>query len=220
MKKTLIVFIGLLMASCVPTRYCQVYQTKPISDVKMQDDALVFEDDNCIVYYDFWKENGEIGFKFFNKTLEYVYLPLEECFYVENGCAFDYCQDKPQIVVPPKTLRVITKFNIKNQIYRSCDLLLHPGKKDPNSLVFSVEDTPLRFGNIISYHVGDSKEIIRVINEFYVSGITNCESNQIAKRVRDEICGIKQNYSIWVYKEPKPDRFYIWHDEGTAYFKY
>lgn len=31
---------------------------------------MVYEDDNCTITYNFWKENGEIGFVFTNKTSE------------------------------------------------------------------------------------------------------------------------------------------------------
>ena len=217
MKKKLLFLLSFFITSCVPLQYCQLYQVNPISVIQVKEDALTYEDDNCLVYYNFWKEYGEIGFVFYNKTSDYLYLHLNQCCYVINGYAYDYYQDgNPLIIIPPQTRKTITGFSIKNNIYRSCDLLLNPTKKDPNYLTFTKDNTPLFFGNLITYSLGDSKSLIRVNNEFYVSKITNFDN--ITHYVDDVICGKKQNYRVKVFKESGPDQFYIWY--SANYYKY
>ena len=85
MKKKLLFLLSFFITSCVPLQYCQLYQVNPISVIQVKEDALTYEDDNCLVYYNFWKEYGEIGFVFYNKTSDYLYLHLNECCYVING---------------------------------------------------------------------------------------------------------------------------------------
>lgn len=288
MKKGLAILVfGAVMASCAPTRYCQMYQTKPISDIQVKKNALVFEDENCKISYNFWREYGEIGFVFYNKTNDNLYLHLDECFYVANGSAFDYYQnrvysnsrtvvtsstksnlssltntnsnaigyannyvigstafgsaygtgssikngyvnyssntyvnsssnavstaEKRVICIPAHASKVVTEFNIKNYIFRSCDIYLHPGRKDPYSLSFTLDNSPLVFGNRIAYSVGGSEELIRVSNEFYVSKISNYSADKITELVPDEICGKKHLNDVRVFKESGPDQFYIWY---------
>ena len=60
----------------------------------MRDNYMVFEDENCEVFYNFWKEYGEIGFVFHNKTSQNLYLHLDESFFVENDIAYDYYRNR------------------------------------------------------------------------------------------------------------------------------
>ena len=82
------------LSSCAPTTYYQMYQTQPISDISMRDNYMVFEDENCEVFYNFWKEYGEIGFVIHNKTSQNLYLHLDESFFVENDIAYDYYRNR------------------------------------------------------------------------------------------------------------------------------
>lgn len=272
------------LSSCAPTMYFQMYQTQPISDISMRENCMVFEDENCEILYNFWKEYGEIGFIFHNKTTENIYLHLDECFYVENGTAYDYYRnriftnsrsyvtstqltniygsyvtksnasananyyqigaygsgnaygnattykngyvygstgtitnassnsvsiaEKQIVCIPPKTSKIITEFDIMNAIYRSCELYRNPGKKDPHSISFNKDNTPLTFGNRISYSIGDHEGLIRVNNEFYVSKISNYSSSDITRLEYDEECGKKKQNQVRVFKESGPNQFY------------
>lgn len=93
-KLFLSAIIAVLFTSCVSTSYYQVYKTVPSDKMINMDNYLVYEDDNCQVSYNFWGEGGDIGFRFFNKTDENIYLNLEESFFVLNGIAYDYYQNR------------------------------------------------------------------------------------------------------------------------------
>ena len=261
--------------------YYQIYHTNPITeDVKLNDNVLVFEDDNCIISYDFWAESGNIGFKIYNKNSENLYLHLDECFFVKNGYAYDYYQNRTYsrssttiasstssyslsgsfsstsaqgyanasgssntykngyiaggsntvvnsasngiltveqkiICIPPQTAKIISEFSIVNKIFHSCDLYLNPGKKDNKTLQFTQEDTPLKFGNIIAYSIGDSENLIRINNDFYISKVSNLTYDEITEAVYEEECGKKFPVMKRVVKESGPDMFYRYYNVNS-----
>lgn len=85
----------LLSSSCVTiSHYYQVYKTVPDGKIKLQDNQLVYEDENCQVSYNLWDEGGNAGFKMFNKTDKNLYLNLEESFFIINGISYDYYKER------------------------------------------------------------------------------------------------------------------------------
>ena len=278
MKRLLFIALACMaFSSCAPSLYYQMYQAQPVTDIAMRDNCMVFEDDNCEIIYNFWRENGEIGFVFHNETSESIYLHLDQCFYVANGVAFDYFRnrvftnsrssltstqltningssvtnanlsytalggygtgsqtinkngyiygttgtisnassnsvsvaEKQIVCIPPKTSKIITEFDIKNTIYRSCNLYRNPGRKDPHSVTFNKSNTPLTFGNKIAYSIGNSEDLIRVDNTFYISTISNYSEKDITKLEYEEECGKKTAKQVRVFKEYGPNQFYI-----------
>lgn len=287
-KSLLIIAICSILTSCAPSIYYQMYQTKPVNDdITVNENSMVYEDDNCVILYDFWGEYGDFGFLIYNKGDENLYLHLEESFFVVNGFAYDYYQnriysnssssvatttssyslggststtfaqanassyslgtitygnaygssntykngyvagfsntyvssssksvstaEKMVVCIPAKNKKIISEFNIKNSIYRDCDIYLFPGKNEKNSLSFeSSEASPYVFGNKLAYTIGDSQDLIRIVNEFYVSQITNYPMDKITKVVLKENCGKKIDYqSRRVFTEGGPDKFFI-----------
>lgn len=86
------VVTGLVCTSCKGLYY-QMYETEPLTDkVKSAEGALVYEDENCMVVYDFWQEAGNAGFAIVNKTDKNLYIDKSESFFVKNGVANNYYQ--------------------------------------------------------------------------------------------------------------------------------
>lgn len=89
--------IALHMASCASIMYStyefvQVLRTQPTSaDSKIKESygGMLYEDDICAIYYNFWSEGGNMGYEFHNKTNEIIYLDLGKSFYIINGMAYD-----------------------------------------------------------------------------------------------------------------------------------
>jgi hypothetical protein len=95
MRTLTLLFLGILVISCNPTKtYFQIYKTKSETVKKTNNNSIAFEDNNCRIEYNLWENNGNAGFSFFNKTNETVYLLLDESFYVINGNAYDYYQNR------------------------------------------------------------------------------------------------------------------------------
>jgi len=97
MKKHYILLSSLitgLFVSCAPVHFYQVYKTSNSNLLANNGKSLNYEDQNCIVSYNLWEDNGNIGFNFYNKTDNNIYLHLEECFYIVNGSANDYFRSR------------------------------------------------------------------------------------------------------------------------------
>lgn len=131
------------------------------------------------------------------------------------------------ISVPAKATKVISEFEqITNTIIRNCNLFRYPTNKQTNSSTFSETESPLVFCNRLAYCLGDSKELIRINNEFYVSEITNLtEKNMIEKKMeREEYCGDKSStsYPKRYWKIDAPNKFYIRYKKSNkgAIFKH
>lgn len=119
--------------------------------------------------------------------------------------------EKKIVCIPSKSFKIISEFNIKNDLFRSCELLLAPGEKDTNCLTYTKDESPYTFGNILMYSIGDSKDLIKIINSFYVSSITNYSITKITKLVSQHDCGKKMANvpPRRVFIQSGPDQFYI-----------
>ncbi|MCX6235838.1 MAG: hypothetical protein NT175_14170 [Bacteroidetes bacterium] len=87
-------FITTMLSSCVSTYFFQVYKATPTDKITLKENLLIYEDDNCKVSYNLWDEGGNIGFSFFNKTDENIYLNLEESFFILNGASYNYYKNR------------------------------------------------------------------------------------------------------------------------------
>lgn len=97
MKTKKLVFtmlISIMLTSCITHSYFQVYKSALPDKLVLKDDNLVFEDENCKVFYNLWNEGGNIGFRFFNKTDRNIYLNLDECFFIKNGISYNYYKNR------------------------------------------------------------------------------------------------------------------------------
>jgi len=86
--------VGLILAYCVTVNYFQVFKAVPVGESVVLDDAVVFENDQCRILYNFWKEGGDIGFRFENKMDDEIYIDLNESYFVLNGVARRYFQNR------------------------------------------------------------------------------------------------------------------------------
>jgi hypothetical protein len=90
-KKLFSISFILLISACVTTsNYFQVYQVDPLNESVNNTDGLFYEDENCKVTYDLWSDGGSIGFNFYNKTDNDIYIKLNESNFIMNGFAKDY----------------------------------------------------------------------------------------------------------------------------------
>jgi len=94
MKKLIIILFAVLTTTSCVTSYYQVYKVIPTSKLASNAKSLVFEDGNCRIDYNFWNEGGDIGFTFYNKTSDNIFLSLDESYFILNGVAFDYYKNR------------------------------------------------------------------------------------------------------------------------------
>lgn len=94
MKTKLIYLMLILATSCATPSFYQVHKVEPINNVLPENRYLVYDDENCKVYYNFWDESGDAGFRFYNKTDKPIYINMEESFFILNGIAYDYFKNR------------------------------------------------------------------------------------------------------------------------------
>lgn len=92
MKVAMVAAIGLCLASC-KSYYYQVYDVSS-NNLKMQDNSLVYENEDCKVLYNLWSNNGKLKFAILNKTDKDIFVNMGQSFYVVNGQAVDYYQGR------------------------------------------------------------------------------------------------------------------------------
>ena len=142
--------------------------------------------------------------------------------------------EMPKLVVPAKSSKIISQFNIVEEMYRSCDLYLwkntlhvknvgnieiSEGKgenteldtsnKILNKVFFDIENSPYQFENRITYSVSDSNEKVEVINKFYVESILNCSKDKVKKYEYQKTCPDDVDEYVLVNLVYAPNRYYI-----------
>lgn len=83
----------MFLSSCVVTDYYQVFKTNTENGI-VNKKEIVFEDNNCKVFYNLWKLGGDVGFNIYNKTDSDLILQLNKTFFVLNGVAYEYFQNR------------------------------------------------------------------------------------------------------------------------------
>lgn len=112
-------------------------------------------------------------------------------------------KEKQIVAVPPHSKKYIRTYSITTSPLLSCDLQRFPSKKA--RIDYTAENTPFRFSDIITYHVGENTQPITVKNEFYVSSVTNyAEPEIIVMKLREEPC---ENMRSPDYETPEYDLF-------------
>lgn len=89
---SLILLLLISMTSC-KTNFYQVY-TVETEGAEQVDNSLVFENNDCKVYYNLWSNNGKLSFVFLNKTDKDIFINLGQTFFIKNGFAIDYYQGR------------------------------------------------------------------------------------------------------------------------------
>ncbi len=247
MKRLSLIFLTLLLSSCASSVYYQVFNAQ-IENGTIAEDKIIFEDKNCIASYNLWSEGGDIGFSIFNKTDNEITLDLTKTFFVLNGVAFEYYQnrtfskstnngialttypnykytniqkvsgttttgysttykEKEYLTIPPKTLITISEYHIATKRYTNCELLKYPTKNKIKKLSFDKSTSPFVFYNLISYSNNGVNN--KMENKFYVNEITNLPSSAVVKYSYIGECGTVLPYSVKVFNETKPNKFYI-----------
>ncbi|MFA7081386.1 MAG: hypothetical protein WC135_02125 [Bacteroidales bacterium] len=258
-----LILFAILLNGCSSPLFYQVYDTTLSDNMQIKEGQIYYEDENCQITYNLWGDKGVIGFAFYNKTDYNIYLNLEECFFVKNGVAYDYYQnkilgfpkanvsstnnnnkqlnyiktshfqainsyqsnnsnvykmEKKVICIPSQTLKYINEYSVVDELYRSCNLYRFPDEKPSrkfkNKEEFTDENSPLKFGNIITYSLDDKlKSSIKVDNIFIVKTISNYRSVDILKSEQVKFCNevspIPNTIMVFTNSINAANKFYI-----------
>ena len=155
--------------------------------------------------------------------LKHLYL-LTVIFFITSCASSTYFQlykaeiEKDIVCVPPQSAKPFTGFSLKNSLFRDCDLLRFPSKKEITSKTFDAESSPLIFKNLIAYGFEETQEdsYKKIETDFWVSEITNYPKEKFIESKYPEFCGEKSDYQLNYYIYDQPNRFFIKYKKGTT----
>lgn len=114
--------------------------------------------------------------------------------------------EKDVIAIPPHAYKCISEYNIASDVLQDCSVKLFPKKKSPETMVYSIEESPLKFTNYITYKVGENGAYKAVTQDFYIAGYTNYNSSDVEKK---EKAGCKDQLTVSYNKHAAPSRYYV-----------
>jgi hypothetical protein len=212
----------LLSSACSPLFYQQI-ATLTSENVSMKDNgSFAYEDGVMTIEYDFWSEAGEFTFVVNNNSDDDIYLNLAESYFVNNGQAKDYFQDrtyeyvdgemtvkvaeKDLVCIPAHSYKVFEEFEVSSTPFRECGFPRDPSKGKDVVKEFTGYNSPRVIENRLQFEIGEVT--IPVTNVFYVSQYHNVLSSEIFENVKVERCDGRSRY-VRVNKYSGNNKFYL-----------
>jgi hypothetical protein len=128
-----------------------------------------------------------------------------------KGYAVTY-NEQQYIHIPAQSGKMISEYNISPVRFKHCDLQKNPADKSGlDSVVFTLENSPFVFSNIISYSLdSDTINVQKVVNKFFVQTILNMKENVFYYEDYEIGCEGKKSFNkVKFYKYLSPFNFYI-----------
>ena len=139
-KHLLIVAISLISLSSCGSAYYQVYKVISADDIITKDQEMVFENADCVIYYDLWDDGGNMSFEFYNKTDHDILINLEHSFFILNGISHDYYKNR--VFETSKQLQVLKTYNSYNPLNLSNSKSKFSFLASDRSCLMLVSETP------------------------------------------------------------------------------
>lgn len=136
-----------------------------------------------------------------------------------SGFSVSYGEEKI-ICIPPRTTKYFREYAINESLYRECDLLKYPSRKQMKTKIFLREESPLVFSNRIAYSLSQLDELIRIENEFFVSEIGNYPQSEVSVTKPEKFCDQESFNMQSFFTVSSPDKFYIKYSKGTDIWRY
>ena len=122
-------------------------------------------------------------------------------------------KEQDKVCIPPKPAKLFCEYQILENIYRECGFLLAPKKSGVKHLKYTNANSPIKFGNVISYKIEENGSSVVVNNDFYVADIANITAGSFTTNIKIEKDCMGKSYGTSQYKtvckEQAPNKFYI-----------
>ena len=114
------------------------------------------------------------------------------------------------VAIPPHSTKYISEYHIVSKELEMCGVKDTPKRGKPLGLSFTVENSPLFFGNYITYTVGSKGKKQHIDDRFFASEIINVNGAAMYETVRlKDACGKETGEKTEKIRYSTPDRFYI-----------
>lgn len=92
-----LIMSAIILQSCSTVyNYLQVVKTRPSeenSGFTVSSNGFEFRNDDLVVMYRMWSENGRTLFYIYNISNQIMYVDLAKCFFIKDGFAFNYYEE-------------------------------------------------------------------------------------------------------------------------------
>lgn len=95
--------------------HCYFPITATPENGSLTENSIIFEDENCKVFYDLWAEGGDIGFQIYNKTDDDITINVDKSFFVINGYAHAYYKNR----ITTSSSNVISSTSLNRSYYNT-----------------------------------------------------------------------------------------------------
>lgn len=95
MKKIIYIAVILILSSCNPIQYIQIFETES-TNTKIENNCFVYETDTVKITYSFWAEKGILSFAIYNKLDIPLYIDWKKSAYISNSNKLNYWVDEEQ----------------------------------------------------------------------------------------------------------------------------
>lgn len=146
--------------------------------------------------YGIWAFSNLPGSKTVNKTAAASLGTMTNTTYEEKEIA----------IIPPHYKKYFSEYSILGDVIQDCSLKLFPKKNKPESIRYQQEDSPLVFGNYISYKVGENGQYRNIKNDFFVSGFSNYKLDDVKEKHK---LGCNEQLTVNTNKYQKGTSFYV-----------
>ena len=118
--------------------------------------------------------------------------------------------ERSMLIVPPHSTKYVAEFRITTKEMELCGVKDTPKKGKPLGLSYTVDNSPIFFGNYITYTVGSKGKKQHIDDRFFVSEIINVNGGAMYEMVREkDACGKESGEKVEKIRYATPDRFYI-----------
>ena len=109
-RKLLILIVTIFLSGCASTTFYQLYKTES-SNTETDKNGMIYENDDIIVFYNFWENYGNSSFLVENKTDLNIFINLEKSHLIINGMAKTYFQNRTFLKSSSTSLSVGSYFS-------------------------------------------------------------------------------------------------------------
>ncbi|MCQ2280052.1 MAG: hypothetical protein MJZ49_04525 [Bacteroidales bacterium] len=220
MRKTIFATILVLALICTAcANFYQVFQVAGYEKYTADNHGMRYEDGDCIITYDFWRNHGTLSFDLYNKSNQTMHIYLGESFIINNKHAKDFEQlkvtDRNQnfsdkiVSIPPGAFRHFTCPEIRHNIFEFCNIEVCPSPDLIQISEFTKDDSPLNFGMFLTYTLGQNESKKMVKNNFYVNQVVNYHKRNFEQTHDDTLRICNEEEVIEIQDLRSPDKFFI-----------
>lgn len=123
-----------------------------------------------------------------------------------NSNSIEYTE-KSIIAIPPHTSKSISEYLIDSSYFYECGYNIEPTKKETPTYNFTTDNSPIKFGNYITYRKGDDSKDYSFENDFYVNSVSYLH-NKAAIETREIGCPSEKE-NVTIVKGSSPMKYFI-----------